>query len=181
MSVAGFADKHPALLAAAHGGDPAALAKVLSLCQPDIRRYARRSCMISDVDDAVQEALLVLSRRLDSLRTLAAFSGWMFRVVQRACHRLARVALSADPWDDARADQWLAARDSAALRVDLVDALESLPVDYREIILLRDFAEMSIAEIAAYLMLSDAAAKSRLHRARKLAREYLVGAQVVGD
>ena len=170
-----FSERHPALLAAAHGGDPRALDQVLALCQPDIRRYARRSCMISDVDDAVQESLLVLSRQLASVRALAAFSGWMFRVVQRACHRLARTALALDPWDDERADQWLAVRDSTALRVELVDTLESLPADYREVILLRDFAELSIGEMAAHLGLSEAATKSRLHRARKLAREYLVG------
>ena len=169
-----LADQHPGLLAAAHGGDPQALAQVLALCQPDIRRYARRSCLISDVDDAVQEALLVLSRQLRSLRVLAALSGWLFRVVQRECHRLGRLALQADPWDDERAERWLAVRDSQTLRAELIAALESLPADYRAIILMRDFAELTIGEIAAELNVSVAAAKSRLHRARQLAREYLV-------
>lgn len=169
-----LAERHPALLAAAHGGDPQALEQVLTLCQPDLRRYARRACLVSDVDDAVQESLLVLSRRLGTVRALAAFSGWMLRVVQRTCYRLARVALGTESWDEERAEQWLARQDSTALRVELVDALESLPADYREVILLRDFAEMSIGEIAAQLGLSVAAAKSRLHRARKLAREYLL-------
>ena len=41
-------------------------------------------------------------------------------------------------------------------------------------ILLRDFAEMSIAEISEKLGLSVPAAKSRLHRARQMAREYLI-------
>jgi RNA polymerase sigma factor (sigma-70 family) len=162
------------VLEAAHRGDPAALAHLLRLCQPDIRRYAQRSCLISDVDDAVQEALLVLSRRLEAVRMLAAFSGWLFKVVQRECRRLGRAALNYDPYDEERAEQWLAAQDTAGLRRDLVNTLESLPVDYREVILLRDFAEMSIAEIAQELKLSVPAAKSRLHRARQMAREYLI-------
>jgi DNA-directed RNA polymerase specialized sigma24 family protein len=86
--------------------DPDALAQLLRLRQPDLRRYAQRSCLISDVDDAVQEALLVLSRRLASVRMLAAFSGWLFQVVKHACHKLARMALDADPWDEVRAEQW---------------------------------------------------------------------------
>ena len=69
----------------------------------------------------------------------------------------------------------MAGRDTAGLRVELVNALESLPPDYLQVILLRDFAELSIAEIAAQLDITAAAAKSRLHRARRMAREYLIG------
>ena len=49
-----------------------------------------------------------------------------------------------------------------------------LPGHYRDIILLRDFEELSIKEIAASLKLTSAATKSRLHRARELAREYIL-------
>jgi DNA-directed RNA polymerase specialized sigma24 family protein len=41
--------------------------------------------------------------------------------------------------------------------------------------LLRDFEELTIGEISAELGLSAAAKKSRLHRARTLAQEYLLG------
>jgi RNA polymerase sigma factor (sigma-70 family) len=54
-------------------------------------------------------------------------------------------------------------------------ALESLPPHYREIIVLRDLNEMTIGEIAAQLQESRAAVKSRLHCARQLTREYLLG------
>ena len=170
-----LAVQHLPVLDAAHRGDPAALAQLLRLCQPDIRRYAQRNCLVGDVDDAVQEALLVLSRRLSSVRMLAAFSGWLFQVVKRECRRLGRAALGHDPWDDERAEQWLASQDTAGLRLELVNALESLPADYLQVVLLRDFAELSIAEIAADVGQSSAAVKSRLHRARKMAREYLIG------
>jgi RNA polymerase sigma factor (sigma-70 family) len=169
-----LAERHLPLLDAAHSGDPAALEQLMRVCLPDLRRYAQRSCMISDVDDAVQEALLVVGRRLSSVRMLAAFSGWLFKVVQRECRRLGRKALNYDPYDDERVEAWLATKDTAALRLEIVDALESLPAEYREVVLLRDFAEMSIAEIAEELGLSVPAAKSRLRRARLLAREYLV-------
>lgn len=167
-------EQHQPVLVAAHGGDPAALAKLLALCQPDIRRYAQRNCLLSDVDDAVQEVLLLMSRRLSSLKVLAAFSGWLFKVVQRECRRLGRRAFNYDPYDEERAERWLASQDDAGLRVELAQALESLPRDYLQIVLLRDFEELSIAEIAQELGLTTAAAKSRLHRARSLAREYLL-------
>jgi len=170
-----LSERHQPVLDAAHGGDPAALEQLMQLCRPDIRRYAQRSCMISDVDDAVQEVLLVMSRRLSSLRVLAAFSGWLFKVVQRECRRLGRVALNYDPYDQERAEQWLSSHDNGALRLELIRALESLPRDYLQIILLRDFEEMSMDEIATELGITVAAAKSRLHRARSMAREYLVG------
>ena len=124
--------------------DRAAMVEVLQLCQPDIRRYAARHCMISDIDDAVQEALLILSRRLESVRALAALSGWLFRVVQRECRRLGRTALRFDPFDEEKLENWLAGQHSDSLRLELASALESLPATYREIILLRDFEELTI-------------------------------------
>ena len=163
-----------ALLQAAQLGDDNALAHLLQVWQPDIRRYAVRHCLASDVDDAVQEAMFIITRRLQTLRVLAAFSSWLFQVVRRECRRLERHVFRLDPYDEVRMEHWLATQTDESVRLDLVRALESLPPHYREIILLRDFQEHSIREIAAGLGLSIAAAKSRLHRARQLIREYLL-------
>ena len=162
-------------VSAARHGDPAALERLLKLYQPDIRRYAQRHCMISDVDDAVQEVLLIVSRKIASVRALAAFSGWLFAVVRRECRRLGRKAFDFDPYDEERVDRWLATRNNETLRLEVVAALESLPADYRDVILLRDFETLTMGEIASQLGITIPAAKSRLHRARTLAREYLLG------
>jgi RNA polymerase sigma factor (sigma-70 family) len=167
-------ERRLAALEAARSGDPAALDYLLRLCQPDVRRYAQRNCFISDVDDAVQEALLIVSRKYTSVRAVAAFSGWLFSVVRRECRRLGRKALHFDPYNEEAVDRWLASHDNTSLRQELVDALESLPADYRDILLLRDFEELTIGEIAARTGASASATKSRLHRARTLAREYLL-------
>lgn len=166
--------EHQPVLVAAHQGDAQALERLLRLARPDVRRYAQRHCLVSDVDDAVQEALLILSRRVRQLRVLAAFSGWMFRVVQRECRRLGRAAFHHDPYDEAQLEQWLAVHSVDDLRIALVQALQSLPLHYREVLLLRDFEELTIAEMAERLGLTTAAVKSRLHRARQLAREHLL-------
>lgn len=167
--------RHQPLLDAARAGDVSAIERLLIACQPDIRRYAQRNCLISDVDDAIQESLLILSRKVGSLRAVAAFSSWLFAIVRRECHRLARKTLSADPWDDEKIEAWLARQPVDDLRHDIAAALESLPPHYREIIVLRDLNEMTIGEIADQLNESRAAIKSRLHRARQLTREYLLG------
>lgn len=163
------------LLALARAGDRDAIARLLALVQPDARRYARRTCRNpSDVDDAVQEALFLVYRRVGTLRLLGAFASWLFVVVDRICLRLARRALSRPSEVDLlEADSVFAARSDSELRLDLAAAIESLPADYRTVLLLRDVQELTIDEIGARLPASRQAVKARLHRARKLVREYL--------
>lgn len=163
------------LIHAAQTGDPAAIAGLLALCQADARRYAHRHCQASDVDDAVQESLLVISRKVRGLKAAAAFSSWLFTVIKRECLRLQRAMFRHDPLDDDVAEWQLASRTDDALRLDLTHALESLPAHYLEVVLLRDFEELTIAEIAGRLGEPSGAIKSRLHRARTLVREYLLG------
>ena len=164
-----------ALFAAAQAGQPAALERLLRELQPDIRRYARRQChRSSSIEDVVQEALIVLYRRVGSVRDPLALPGWVLRVVTRLCMLPVLGAL--------RGTEQLGDRDEAAhfarvpvdeLRLDLVRALESLPAMYREIVLLRDMEQLTIGEAADRLRLTREAVKSRLHRARALLREYL--------
>jgi RNA polymerase sigma factor (sigma-70 family) len=159
---------------AARLGDQAAIAHLLGLAQPDIRRYARRACQTSaDAEDAAQEALWLLARRVGTIRSLQAISAWLFTVVRRECLRLARLAgigpAGASPSQDA-----ILERPDAELRLDLAAAIEALPQAYRDIVLLRDVRELTIDEIAGMLAITRQAAKARLHRARLLLCEYLV-------
>ena len=57
------------LLLAAQSGDRHALTQLLVALQPDIRRYARRLChRTSVIEDVVQEALIVVYRRVGTIR-----------------------------------------------------------------------------------------------------------------
>lgn len=164
-----------ALFAAAQAGNPAALERMLRELQPDIRRYARRQChRTSSVEDVVQEALIVLYRRVGTVRDPLALAGWVLRVVTRLCMLpvlgLMRGAESLSDRDEAA---HFAAMPADELRHDLVGALESLPEPYREIVLLRDMEQLTIGEAAERLGITREATKSRLHRARALLREYL--------
>lgn len=136
--------------------------------------YAYRHCHASDVDDAVQESLLVVSRKVKGLKAAAAFSSWLFTVIKRECRKLERMMFKHDPLPDELAEEQMLCRDDTALRIDLAKALESLPAHYLEVVLLRDFEELTISEIAARLGEQQGAVKSRLHRARELVREYML-------
>jgi RNA polymerase sigma factor (sigma-70 family) len=169
------------LILCAQNGDAGALDRLLIECGSDVRRYAMRHCATSEVDDAVQETLLVVARHVRSLKAAAAFAGWLFTVVRRECQRLSRRMFAHEDLADARVETWLAVRSNDELRMELVFALESLPAHYLEIIVLRDFQELTMAEIGERLGVTLATAKARLRRARALVREYLVEQDLVGQ
>ena len=74
------------LLLAAQPGDRHALTQLLVALQPDIRRYARRHChRTSIIEDVVQEALIVVYRRVGTIRSPAALAGWLVTVIARLC------------------------------------------------------------------------------------------------
>ena len=79
--------------------------------------------------------------------------------------------------DDDIAETLLQERSPDSLRLDLARALRSLPAHYLDVILMRDFEELTIAEISSQLNVSVGAVKSRLHRARELIRESLISTE----
>ena len=164
----------PNLFEAARLGDPQAIARLLEIAQPDIRRYARATCRSSaDAEDAAQETLWILFRHVGTIRSLLAFSAWLFSVVRRECLRLARKAGLAPSIDESQAEAALLSRTEADLRLDVAAAFEALPPHYRDVALMRDVKEMTIDEIAEALGATRQTVKARLHRARALMREYL--------
>jgi RNA polymerase sigma factor (sigma-70 family) len=118
--------------------------------------------------------LLLLYRRVGTLRAVTSFSAWLFAVARRACLRLLRgsMGLAEIPIDDAEAR--LVHLPAEDIRIDLSRAIQSLPDHYREVILLRDIEELSIDEIGAVLPLTRESVKARIHRARLMIREYLI-------
>ena len=164
----------PALLAAACSGEPDAIDALLRVAQPNIRRYARRTCRTTtDVEDAVQEVLWILARRAPTLGALTSLSGWLFVIVHRLCLKFAQAATAPLSGFEVLPRRAIALMPTDDLRIDLGRAIDSLPDHYRAVLLLRDVEELTIDEIASHLAITRESAKARLHRARKLVREYL--------
>ncbi len=163
------------LIGRARTGDAAALARLIELCQPDVRRYARRHCSnAADVEDAIQEVNIILMRHLGGLRAAGAFLRWLNVTVLRMCLRLAhRFSRLHTEISELANDARLSSVPAAELRQDISAAIRALPKLYRDVVILRDFEELSMKEIAARLAIEVPAAKVRLHRAREMLREYL--------
>lgn len=134
------------MVEAARAGDAAALEALLRVARPHIRRYAERYCVAQMAEDATQEALWTLYRRLPALRSVAAFPLWLIRIVARICFGLVS---------------------------PLWRRIEALPETCKEAILLFYFRELSVADTAGRLGISRGAVKVRLHRGRALIRDRL--------
>lgn len=161
---------------AAVNGDTAAISSLITACQPDLLKFARQTCATpEDAEDAVQETLWVISRKIGTLRTLSAFTSWAIRIVKHECFRLLKFARGESTLD-AEEDLFVLEEDAGQLNVlkqDIVSSLAALPPIYREVLILRDVEERTAPEVADLLGISTQAVKSRLHRARSMLRLQL--------
>jgi RNA polymerase sigma factor (sigma-70 family) len=165
----------PDLVEAARSGNAAAVERLLVVCQPDLRRFARRVCATGeDAEDAVQIALWQLYRKIGALRTVASLAAWLFKIIERECYRLLRGHRQLEAWDQRHDNELREEPLPLELRRDLVGAIAALPAIYREVLILRDVDELTAPEAAELLNISTDAVKSRLHRAREMVREHLL-------
>lgn len=164
------------VVSAAMAGDRRALEALVAETYPHVRGLAFSICASgADAEYATQEAILILFRKVGTLRATAALSSWLFRVVWRECSRLARSASRLHGHDErwAVGDVEPSAEVQAVRHADahaVVDAIVALPVELRRVLVLRDVHQESGRATARRLGLSVAAMKSRLHRARGLVR-----------
>jgi RNA polymerase sigma-70 factor (ECF subfamily) len=163
------------LALAAARGDDAALEQMVRAYHDRVYRFGLRACRDAfDADDAVQDAFVKLARRPDVMRDAGALS-WLFSVVKRTCMRLLRPFVRerrvlGERTDDEPIDERSLAPDVALERFELVravhEAIAALAPDERDVLLLRDVEGLTGEETAHALGVSEAAMKSRLHRAR---------------
>jgi RNA polymerase sigma factor (sigma-70 family) len=162
------------VISAAQSGDPVAIATLVSGSHAHVRRFAHTLCSTpEDAEDATQEALIVLYRKIGTLRATAALASWMFQIVLNECIRIARLALRRPIPSDLAGRS---AEDEALARLEMeriVDSIAELPPEQRAVLVLRDIQGLSGAATARELGLSRAAMKSHLHRGREAVRSRL--------
>lgn len=141
----------------------------------------------SESEDVMQEAYVRAYEHLAQFEGRAQFSTWLTRIaVNEALKRLtARGKL--DPLDqqqyegengtmpefESNSPTPEASASRSEVRGLLEEAIMALPYTYRTVIVLRDVEEMSTAETAEVLSLTDTNVKVRLHRAHELLRGEL--------
>lgn len=130
-----------------------------------------------DARDITQEAFVKAFRQLATFDPSFRFFSWMYRIVINECLNVIRARRPQEPLDarlTAAANPFESV--AARQRLDQIEvAMLQLPPEYREVVVLRHFAEQSYAEIAAALEIPEKTVKSRLYSARQLLGEMLLG------
>lgn len=129
-----------------------------------------------DARDASQEAFLAAFRNLSKFRGYAKFSSWIYRIALNACHTRLRngngISYSLDQEDEngrrfdvadtkleSLPDQLQRTEESQLVR----RALQALPPEMRQVIVMKEYEEMTFAEIAEVLSIPTSTVKSRLY------------------
>jgi len=189
MTRASEASTDEQLVAGALRGDRDAFGLIVERYESRLVNYLYRLVRSAeDAHDLAQEVFLKVYQALDRFDPQYRFSTWLFRVAQNAAidmirrQRLKLVSMSReDPeggeerdWDFASGDPTpygdLRNRERGSAIQQAVDAL---PWEYRELILLRHFGELSYEEIATMKKLPLGTVKNKLFRGRQMLKERL--------
>ena len=143
----------------------------------------------ADAEEVTQEAFLKAFRSISTFRAESKFGTWLISIVlNEARARLRRQAIiPMQSIDDTSGEgtgispallrDWreipLEAVELKQIREMLREAVLSLPDIYRQVFLLRDVEELSVAETSESLEISISSVKVRLHRARLLLQKQL--------
>ncbi len=160
-----------------------------------LRRFVRDK---ATAEDLLQEVFLRVVRSAHEWQPTAKVSTWLFTIARNLCTDHARRAelRQADSLDANRSDDSglrtidrVAAEGGNAEKevmgreiASLVDqAVATLPVEQREVFLMREVMDMSFAEIAAQTGASEPTVKSRMRYALERLREALDGLRDSGE
>lgn len=179
------------LVAGLRRGDDAAFELLVRTYGGRLLHVARRFLPEEDARDALQEAFLSAFKAIHRFDGKAKISTWLHRiVVNAALMRLRKKSTqkeeSLEPLlptfleDGHRTDPGPAWPENPEevvgreqMRGIVRAAIDQLPPNYRNVVLLRDIEELNGAETGELLGLTSGAVKVRLHRARRALREIL--------
>jgi len=160
-----------------------------------VRRYEKRvvnyvyriTHRYEEAHDLAQDIFVKVYLALDRYDSKYQFSTWLFRIAQNAAidvlrkKTISEVPLARPSEDEPQKEREFAdpgvspyrALKNKQLSAAIEKAVGNLPPDYRELIQLRHFAELSYEEIATMKKLPLGTVKNKLFRARNLLKEQL--------
>ncbi len=130
--------------------------------------------------DMAQESFIAAYSALREFRNGSKFSTWLYSIVMNKCKdhlRLRKATVSLDDVAETTAcrgqtpEAALCAKQTAN---SLQAALDTLPGEYREVLVLKHMEGLDYKEMETVLGVSANTLKVRTHRARELLRKYLV-------
>lgn len=125
----------------------------------------------ADVDDALQNTLIASYQHLDQLKFMEKFKPWIYKILTNECYRIIN-----NRRYDADIDEIDCAADNKQdyeTKETLWSIINSLELNYRTVIILFYYEDMSIKEIAKTLDISTDNVKQRLSRARTKLKSLL--------
>lgn len=165
-------------------GSSYAFDAIVSALEVDLYRLCYRMMGNEhDAQDTLQDAFLTLYQKLYQYSNKSSFQTWAYRVTLNTCYNaLARrkhfsnqehIEISSLEIEDSLSvspEETLIRQDKAML---IQHCLDKLPDQYRSVIILRDFQELSYDDVAQSLRLSLPTVKNRLFRARQRLKKLL--------
>lgn len=151
-----------------------------------LRHALRLTRHLQDAEDLCQETYLRAFRRFDALDSPDAVRPWLLRIatnafigIYRRWRRRQEAVWSPDEVarrsDEAVGVEVPEAPAPIAVHGEVLAAVETLPVAFREAVTLIDLGETTYEEAAGILACPIGTVMSRLHRGRALLRERLAG------
>lgn len=184
-------DEEAALLSRAQQGDREAFWELAAPSMDALYRLAMRLVRSAeDAEDVVQEAYLQALKAIGEFRGHSRFTTWVHRIaVNQALMKLRKRRSDVFPLDAMENGEpskyplqlvdWSESALSGMVRTEAVEvmeeAIQTLPIDLRTVLVLRDINGLSNEEAAQALELPLGAVKWRLHRARTILRDRLSG------
>jgi RNA polymerase sigma-70 factor (ECF subfamily) len=128
--------------------------------------------------DALQETFLRVFENRDRLLKTDAFRSWLFTIARNQCFNTMRRDRRTVPLRDADSGPPASTTPATQLERSEQAALVNhfigeLKVEYREVLILREYQNMSYEEIAAVTRTTTSSVKSRLFKARRKLAEFL--------
>jgi RNA polymerase sigma-70 factor (ECF subfamily) len=166
------------LVVRAQAGDDAAFAELVERFSPRLRYFLRKLLPSAhDAEDALQDVWLDVLRALERLSDPQALVAWLYRIARdRAFARLRK----AKPPEQLRDEGTVADntidddRDFSPEDAERIHAaLDTLPPEQREVLVLRFLEDMTYEQIATVTNANLGTIRSRLHYAKRALRHVL--------
>lgn len=117
----------------------------------------------ADVEDAISETILKAYVNLDRLKDQNSFKSWIMKILVNECYSIGRKYKRLDLTDDMEVFEGTY-EDKADN--SLISYVNSLKPEYRAVVILFYYEDLSIADISSVLKISNGTVKSRLFRAK---------------
>nr|WP_209480865.1 sigma-70 family RNA polymerase sigma factor [Virgibacillus litoralis] len=162
-----------------------AIAEIMDLYGDEIKRliytYVKNN---ADTDDVTQEVFMTIYQKLSTFQGKSTLKSWVYSIAinkskdhlrswrsrnKRLKEKLSQSARFLEKSDETPEEYMIRENESS----DLLDKVMKLPINYREVIILYYFKELSAKEISYALNMKEVSVRTRLNRGREKLKQVL--------